>query len=196
MFQQLPTAELPFHFDSWRQYENYVGDVTTTGVIDDVSELRWDLRPSPALGTLEVRVCDGLPTLREVAAVTALTHCLVIDFAERYRAGELPPTLPPWHVQENKWRAARYGTDAIVILDAAGRERIVTDDILDQLDRLGPAARKLGCEQELTWIEEILGTGASYRRQRAMAAAHGGDLRAVVAGLVTELAAGRPQPVA
>ncbi|HEX2806843.1 MAG TPA: glutamate--cysteine ligase [Kineosporiaceae bacterium] len=191
MFQQLPTAGLPFQFDSWQQYESYVGDVTATGVIDDVSELRWDLRPSHALGTLEVRVCDGLPTLLEVAALTALTHCLVVDLAERFEGGEHLATLPPWHVQENKWRAARYGTDAIVILDAAGRERLVTEDLLDQLDRLGPVARKLGCEQELAGIEDILRAGASYTRQRAVAGANGGDLRAVIAGLVAELKAGR-----
>jgi carboxylate-amine ligase len=192
MFQQLPTAGLPFQFDDWAAYESYVDDVTRTGVIDDVSELRWDLRPSPGLGTLEVRVSDGLPTLHEVVAVAALTHCLVVDLAERYLAGERLPTLPPWHVQENKWRAARYGTEAIVILDAAGDEQLVTDDLARQLDRLTPLARRLGCADELAAVDDVLAAGASYTRQRTVAARHDGDLTAVVAGLVDELDAGRP----
>jgi carboxylate-amine ligase len=192
MFQQLPTAGLPFQFDDWAGYESYVDDVTRTGVIDDVSELRWDLRPSPRLGTVEVRVSDGLPTLHEVTAVSALTHCLVVDLAERYLAGERLPTLPPWHVQENKWRAARYGTEAIVIVDAAGNEELVTVDLTRRLDRLAPLARRLGCADELAAVDDLLAAGPSYVRQREVAARHDGDLTAVVGGLMDELDAGRP----
>jgi len=115
MFQQLPTAGLPFQFDTWPQFEAYVGDMLATGVISEFKEIRWDIRPSPALGTVEIRICDGLPTLDEVAAIAALTQCLVVDLNRRLEAGQ---ALPPWHVQENKWRAARYGLDAQVILDA------------------------------------------------------------------------------
>jgi len=95
MFQQLPTAGLPFQFDTWPQFEAYVGDMLATGVISEFKEIRWDIRPSPALGTIEVRVCDGLPTLEEVAAIAALTHCLVVDLDRRLEAGEALPTLPP-----------------------------------------------------------------------------------------------------
>ena len=98
-----------------------MGDMLATGVISEFKEIRWDIRPSPALGTIEVRVFDGLPTLEEVAAVAALTQCLVVDLDRRLQAGETLPALPPWHVQENKWRAARYGLDAEVILDAQNR---------------------------------------------------------------------------
>lgn len=192
MFQQLPTAGLPFQFDDWAQYEAYLDDVFTTGVIDDLAELRWDLRPAPRLGTLEVRVCDGVPTLTEVTALAALTHCLVVEACDRWRDGTLPRPLPPWHVQENKWRAARYGTDAIVVLDAAGTERLVTDDVHDTLERLAPVARRLGCTAELASVADVVATGASYRRQRAVAAENGGDLRAVVADLVGRLRADVP----
>jgi carboxylate-amine ligase len=194
MFQQLPTAGLPFQFPSWAEFEHYVGDMFATGVVDEYKEIRWDLRPSPALGTLEVRVCDGLPTLLEVGAIAALTQCLVVDLGRRLDAGESLPLLPPWHVQENKWRVARYGTEAIVILDAANSERLVTDDVADLVERLAPVARELGCEKELRDVEVILAAGSSADRQRAVAARHGGDLRAVVSSLVAELAAGRPLP--
>jgi carboxylate-amine ligase len=176
--------------------------VLATGVIDDVSELRWDIRPSPRLGTLEVRVCDGVPTLHEVAALAALTHCLVVDLGERLAAGEALPRLAPWHVQENKWRAARYGLETIVIVDAGSggraggpvRERLVTEEIADLLERLAPVARRLGCTEELAGIDDIVRAGASYQRQRAVAAAAGGDLGVVVKSLVAEMRAGRPLP--
>ena len=63
MFQQLPTAGLPFQFEEWGQLEGYVADMLKTGVIDVFDEIRWDLRPSPKFGTLEVRICDGIPTM-------------------------------------------------------------------------------------------------------------------------------------
>lgn len=187
MFQQLPTAGLPFQFATWPDFEAYVGDMFATGVIDELKELRWDIRPSPALGTIEARICDGLPTVEEVAAVAALTHCLVVDLDARLEAGETLPTLPPWHVQENKWRSARYGMEAIIIADAANRELLVTEDLTDLLERLSPVARRLGCVEELATVEDIMRYGASYQRQRAVAAAAGGDRRAVLQSLVQEL---------
>ena len=185
LFQQLPTAGLPFHFAQWSEYTSYVDDLLTTGVIDGLSDIRWDVRPSPQLGTVEVRVCDGLPTLREVAALTALTHCLVVDLDRRLDDGDTLPVMPPWHVQENKWRSARYGLEAIVILDAASRERLVTEDLDDLLERLEPVARRLDCVDELRSVADIPRVGASYQRQRAVAA--GGDLRDVVRSVVDEL---------
>jgi len=190
MFQQLPTAGLPFQFDKWSEFESYVDDMFVTGVIDDLTEIRWDIRPSPRLGTVEQRVCDGVPTLEEVTAIAALTQCLVEDLSTRLDNGEEIPTMPPWHVQENKWRAARYGMDAIVILNAAGDEQLVTESIVDLLNQLEPTARRLGCQNELAGIETILTYGASYQRQRAVAREHNGSLKAVVASLIAEMREG------
>src|ERR687889_786146 len=77
MFQQLPTAGLPFRLEDWSDLEHYTDDMLHTGVIDDFSEVRWDIRPSPKFGTLEVRICDGTPSLMELLAIAALTQCLV-----------------------------------------------------------------------------------------------------------------------
>ncbi|MCY7400195.1 MAG: glutamate--cysteine ligase [Nocardioides sp.] len=194
MFQQLPTAGLPFTFETWADFETCIGDQTTTGVIDSMSDVRWDLRPAPHLGTLEHRVCDGISDVRELGALTALVHCLVVDLDTRLAAGETLPTMPPWHVQENKWRAARYGLEAIVILDDRNRERLVTDDLDDLLERLTPVAKRLGCEDELRAVADIPARGASYQRQRRVAEATGGDLVAVVDSVVAELrtSLGRP----
>jgi glutamate---cysteine ligase / carboxylate-amine ligase len=187
MFQQLPTAGLPFHFQKWAEFEGFVYDQKKTGIIDHMDEIRWDIRPSPHKGTLEVRVCDGVPNLRELAALVALTHCLVVDLDRRLEAGETLPNMPPWHVQENKWRAARYGLDAIIILDANSNERLVTDDLVDVLNRLEPVAKSLHCSDELAAVADIPRVGASYQRQRRVAEEHDGDLRAVVDALIGEL---------
>lgn len=187
LFQQLPTAGLPFQFSTWGQYERYVGDLTTTGVIDEINEIRWDVRPSPRLGTIEVRVCDAMPTFEMVAATTALTHCLLVDLDSRLASGEQLPTLPPWHVQENKWRAARYGMEAIVITDADNRERLVTDDLHDLVEDLTPVAHQLGCLPELLLVRRIISDGASYQHQRRVAENTNGDLSSVVDALTTAL---------
>lgn len=187
MFQQLPTAGLPFQFDSWQEYEYYVRDIRTTGVIDLLNEIRWDLRPSPNLGTIEVRVCDAMATFEEVEAVTALIHCLLVDLDERLAKGESLPTLPPWHVQENKWRSARYGMEAIIILDAESREDLVVNDLHTTMRRLEPIAERLQCLESLAKIEQIIEKGAGYQRQRAVAQETDGDLVAVVASGVEQL---------
>jgi carboxylate-amine ligase len=192
MFQQLPTAGLPFQFEEWGQLEGYVTDMLHVGVIDDFSEIRWDVRPSPRLGTLEMRICDGTPNIAELLALAALTHCLVEHFSTMLDEGRPLPSLPPWFVQENKWRSARYGMDAIIILDAAGHERLVTDAVRDLLAELEPVAARLGCLTELDGVRTILRRGASYQRQLAVARRAGGELDAVVASLVAEMRAGRP----
>ena len=186
MFQQLPTAGLPFQFQTWHEFEGFVHDQKKTGIIDHINEIRWDIRPSPHLGTVEVRVCDGVSNLRELSALVALTHCLIVDLDNRLEAGEQLPVMPPWHVQENKWRASRYGLDAIVILNADSSERLVTDDLDDVLDRLTPVAAMLDCAEELALVAEIPRRGASYQRQRRVAA-QSADLHAVVDALVGEL---------
>jgi carboxylate-amine ligase len=190
MFQQLPTAGLPFQFERWSEFEAFAHDQLTTGVVEELNEIRWDVRPAPRLGTLENRICDGVSDFSDLAALVALMHCLVVDLDTRLAAGESLPTMPPWHVQENKWRAARYGLDAIVILDAGSNERLITEDLADLVERLAPVAQRLGCSEELALVADIPRRGASYQRQRAVAERTGGDLVAVVDSVVRELRVG------
>jgi len=190
MFQQLPTAGLPWQFGSWANYEEYVQDLVTTGVVTDHSEVRWDIRPSPKWGTVEMRACDGLSTTDEVGAVAALIHCLTDRMSGDLDDGVEPVTLQPWFVRENKWRAARYGLDAEIIVAPDGRERLVSESLRELVDELGPTAERLGCEEELAGVLRILDGGASYQRQLAVAAANGGSLQAVVSSLTHELRSG------
>ena len=187
MFQQLPTAGLPFQFQKWSEFEGFVADQKKTGIIDHMNEIRWDIRPSPHLGTIEVRIFDGVSNLQELSALVALTHCLIVDLDRRFEAGETLPVMPPWHVQENKWRAARYGLDAIIIQDADSNEKLVTDDLDALLERLSPVAQSLSCSDELARVADIYRAGASYQRQRRVAEEHDGDLLAVVDALIAEL---------
>jgi len=187
MFQQLPTAGLPYQFGSWANYEEYVDDLLHTGVISDHTEVRWDIRPSPQWGTVEMRACDGLSSPEEIGAVAALIQCLVDDMAGRLDSGEELPTMQPWFVRENKWRAARYGMEAEIILNSGGDEQLVTDAVRGELERLAPVAARLGCAAELDQVNLILDHGASYQRQLRVAEENGGSLRAVVASLTKEL---------
>ena len=187
MFQQLPTAGLPFQFQKWSEFEGFVADQKKTGIIDHMNEIRWDIRPSPHLGTIEVRIFDGVSNLQELSALVALTHCLIVDLDRRFEAGETLPVMPPWHVQENKWRAARYGLDAIIIQDADSNEKLVTEDLDALLERLSPVAQSLSCSDELARVADIYRAGASYQRQRRVAEEHDGDLLAVVDALIAEL---------
>ncbi|AWB87986.1 glutamate--cysteine ligase [Mycetocola zhujimingii] len=190
MFQQLPTAGLPYQVADWAEFESYVEDMTATGTIDDYTEVRWDIRPSPHWGTIEVRFCDGASTHAELAAVASLIHCLVEHLSTLLDEGHELPTLPPWYVRENKWRSARYGLEATIITDRHGTERPVTDDIRDLVDSLAPIAERLGCADELASIPDIVASGGSYTRQQATAAENDGDLTAVVKALIGELRAG------
>ncbi|MGM7677896.1 glutamate--cysteine ligase [Microbacterium sp. A94] len=195
VFQQLPTAGLPWPLQSWAEFERYLGDMTRTDVMADASEIRWDIRPAPRWGTIEVRACDGLSTLTELASVAALVQVLVEHFSRMLDSGEPLPQMPAWFHRENKWRAARYGLDARLIIDADGSQQPVRDHLREQIAALTPVARDLGCESELASIHTILSEGASYERQLAVADATDGDLHEVVQHLIREFRSGPGVPV-
>ena len=111
-FQQLPTAGLPWEVDDWAGVELVLEDLAKTGIIAEPTEARWDIRPAPKWGTLEVRFCDGASTLASIGALAALTQCLAEHYQRQADLGQPLPRLRPWFVRENKWRAARYGLDA------------------------------------------------------------------------------------
>ena len=95
-------------------------------------------------------------------------------------------------LRENKWRAARFGLDADIVVDEKGTVRPVRQAILDLVEDLTPTAKRLGCAAELADVERVLAVGASYQRQRAVAAADGGSLQAVVDSLLAEMRHGLP----
>jgi len=195
VFEGLPTAGLPFQLKDWAQFESYMETLIKTGTIGSIKEVWWDIRPHPTYGTVELRICDGLPTLREVGMVAALSHCLVDSFDRELDKGYTLPTPKGWVVRENKWRAARYGLDAGIIVGEDDRVVPVRAALAELVHELRPAAERLGCADELAAVNEVVEGGASYQRQRAVAAAADGDLTAVVDSLLAEFAAGRPAAI-
>ncbi|MFI8524564.1 glutamate--cysteine ligase [Promicromonospora sukumoe] len=194
LFQQIPSSGLPVAFRTWEELEAYAGDMLHIGAVEAFNEVHWDIRPSPTFGTLEVRVCDGPTNLTEALALGALVHCLVEHLSTQLDQGRDLVELPPWYVAENKFRSARYGLDATVILDAHGNQGPVVDAIGKLLVELEPVAHRLGCAAELAGVRDILVTGPSYLRQERVAAAHDGDLVPVARAMMAEMRAGRPLP--
>src|SRR3954451_18855492 len=191
VFENLPTAGLPYQLAGWDEFESYMETLISTGTIGSIKEVWWDIRPHPTYGTVELRICDGLPTLYEIGMVAALSQCLVDVLDREIDKGYRLPTPKGWVVRENKWRAARYGMDAHIIREDE-TTLPVRDALLELAQDLKPTAERLGCTEELARVEEVVDHGSSYQRQRAVAAASGGDLHAVVDSLVVEFDAGRP----
>ncbi|MFS0912537.1 glutamate--cysteine ligase [Microbacterium sp. 179-I 3D2 NHS] len=190
VFQQLPTAGLPWPLRDWSEYESYLDDMVRTGVMADATEVRWDIRPAPRWGTIEIRACDGMSTLPELASLAALVQVLVESLSRDLDEGRTLAEMPAWFHRENKWRAARYGLDARVIVDADGTQRPVREHLAETLEELAPVAVELGCVREFGGITTILDAGASYERQLTIANATAGDLGAVVQHLIREFRSG------
>ena len=187
VFEALPTAGLPYQLSGWDAFEKYMELQIKSHTIETIREVWWDIRPHPNFGTVELRICDGLPSLDEIGCVAALAQCLVERFDGELDHGYTLPEPRPWLVRENKWRAARYGLDAEIVVDNNGRLRPVTTAITDLVEDLLPTARRLECSEQLESIPRLIERGASYQRQRAAAAAHGGELVPVVDLLLSEM---------
>ncbi|MEP6600022.1 MAG: glutamate--cysteine ligase [Actinomycetota bacterium] len=187
VFEALPTAGLPYQLSGWDAFETYMDALVSSRAIETIREVWWDIRPHPGFGTVELRICDGLPTLDEITCVAALSQCLVERFDRQLDNGYTLPEPRPWLVRENKWRAARYGLDAEIVIDNTGKTRPVIAAITDLVEDLLPVARRLDCVAELESIPRLIDRGASYQRQRAVAAANNGDLTAVVDSLLGEM---------
>jgi carboxylate-amine ligase len=191
VFEGLPTAGLPYQLKGWHEFEEFMGTLIAAKAITSVREVWWDIRPHPDFGTVELRVCDGVPTLREVSAIAALAQCLVEWMDRLIDRGYAMPSPRMWVTRENKWRTGRYGLDAEIIVDDGARLQPVRSSITELIDELAPVADRLGCTAELKGCLEILGHGASYARQRAVMS-KGGRLLDVVEHLVVELRTDQP----
>ena len=191
VFEALPTAGLPYQLSGWEEFERYMTTLVSAKAISSIREVWWDVRPHPDFGTVEFRICDGLPRLSEVATVAAMSQCLVEWMDGLIDRGFTLPVPKNWIVRENKWKAARYGMEADVIVDEDGGLRPLRAVIADLVEELTPVAARLGCEAELHHASAMADEGPSYLRQRAVVAA-GGSLVDVVDGLVDELRTDRP----
>ncbi|MDQ3680508.1 MAG: glutamate--cysteine ligase [Actinomycetota bacterium] len=189
IFEGLPTAGLPYQFSDWDEFQRFMKAFTSARAITTIREVWWDIRPHPTFGTVELRICDGVPTLTEVASIAALSQCLVEWMDRRHDRGETLEVQPDWIVRQNKWRAARYGVEAEIIVDADGRVVPLRGALRRLVDELAPLGSQLGCENELSGIL-TMAERPSYVRQREVVES-GGSLIDVVDCLVTELRSDR-----
>jgi glutamate---cysteine ligase / carboxylate-amine ligase len=188
IFEGMPTAGIPARLAHYSEFQAFMNTLISAGAIETIREIWWDIRPHPDFGTVEVRICDIPSTLTEVCAIAALVQALVGCLEEAYDDGEYPELLHAWIVRENKWRAARHGLDADIIVDNKGTQRPLRQDILRLLDEIAPVAERLGCTDELAGVHIILEQGSSSERQRRVFA-ETGQLDAVVRALAAELRA-------
>ena len=190
IFGDLPTAGPPHRLSGWGEFEEYMDTLLRARTIRSIKEVWWDIRPHPDLGTVEIRMFDGLPTAREIGMVAALSQSLVQLFDAQLDRGYQLPSPSSWVVRDNKWRATRYGLDATVITDESGTTAPLRDELYELVRELEPVADRLGCLEELRVTSEVLDHGASYERQRAVLA-YDGEMTGVIDALVTEFAEDR-----
>ena len=167
VFSAFPRSGPPPRFRDYADYAEVVGQLERSGCIPDYTHIWWDIRLHPRLGTIEIRICDGVTRVEDAVAIAAYCQALVKQLCERYEASEEIPSYHRILTSENKWLAARYGLEAPVMDLGSGRRnrvpiaRLVRRTVAD----VEPHARELGSERELEGILDILARGSSADTQ-------------------------------
>ena len=132
--KSFPRCGIPDPFGSWAAWDEYVDLLVRTSSIVEFTQLWWSVRPHHAFGTVEVRICDAQTTAAEADALAALIVACVRRAAAEVDAGETPPDLPHRLIEENMWRAIRYGLDGRLLdLEAERIGEFAADEALDRL---------------------------------------------------------------
>ncbi|HEV2471566.1 MAG TPA: YbdK family carboxylate-amine ligase, partial [Chthonomonadales bacterium] len=164
VWRHLPRNGVSEPVASWREFEDYVQSLTQAGFIDNAKKIWWDIRPHPFFKTIEFRVFDMPATLDDTLAIAALCQALVARLSWMYARGMSMPILPRHFIDENKWRAMRYGLDADIFDFAHGRAMHMRDDIGELLAFIDDVVDDLGSRREIDYLRALLanprGTGA------------------------------------
>jgi carboxylate-amine ligase len=185
IFRRFPRTGIPDHFGSWSEYENYVQLLVDLRCIDDAKKIWWDVRPHPTFGTLEFRICDVPTRVEESIAIAALVQAIVVKL---YRLHERNLGFRLYRralIEENKWRAARWGLDGLLIDFGKKAEVPMRELALELLEFIDDVVDDLGSRQAVEYVRTILENGTSADRQLRVYRATG-DTRAVVQHLVHE----------
>ncbi|MGH9904701.1 MAG: carboxylate-amine ligase [Pyrinomonadaceae bacterium] len=165
VFKQFPRTDIPDHFDSHVSFQRYVDLLVKTGCIDNGKKIWWDIRPHPFFPTLEFRVCDIPTRVDDTIAIAALFQAIVAKLntlIERNLGFRLYRRML---IQENKWRAVRYGLDGKLIDFGKQKEVPVKDLILELLEFVDDVLDPLGSRKEIEHIHTILQRGTSADEQ-------------------------------
>jgi len=185
VFRRFPRTGIPDHFNSWSEYEDYVGLLIKLRCIDDAKKIWWDVRPHPIFGTLEFRICDVTPRIEDAIAIAALSQAIIVKLHRLYTRNMGFRMYPRALIEENKWRAARWGVEGNLIDFGKQSEvpmRQLGEELLDFVDDV---LDDLGSRDSLAPIERILREGTSAERQ-LRTYSETGDLKTVVRQLVAE----------
>ncbi len=164
VWKRFPRSGIPKVFTSWDHFDSYVQDLVKMQCIDNAKKIWWDIRPHPFFETIEFRVFDMPATIEDTLALAALSQALVAKLAWLNRHGQEVPVLATDYIEENKWRAMRYGLDAEV-LDFVQRRRLgMRQSIGELLDFVDDVVDDLGSRSEMAYMRDLLddprGTGA------------------------------------
>jgi carboxylate-amine ligase len=185
IFKKFPRTDIPDYFGSWSEYENYVALLIKTGCIDNAKKIWWDVRPHPFFSTLEFRICDIPSRVDEVVAIAALFQAIVAKLYKLYRKNMGFRLYRRALIQENKWRAVRWGLEGKMIDFGKQKEVPVRDLVLELLDFVDDVVDGLGSRRELEYVHTILESGTSADRQ-IRTFEETGDMNAVVDGIMAE----------
>jgi glutamate---cysteine ligase / carboxylate-amine ligase len=185
VFRRFPRTGIPDRFDSWTDYEEYLNLLVELKCIDDGKKLWWDLRPHPTFGTLEFRVCDVPTSPRATVALAALAQAIVVKLYRLRRNNLGFRIYSRALIEENKWRAARWGIDGKLI-DFGQRKEIAMRDLTRELLAfVDDVVDELGSRREVEYVNTIVQEGTSADRQLQVYR-ETGDLKAVVRWIVEE----------
>lgn len=189
VFRRFPRTGVPDHFGSWSAYENYVKLLVDLHCIDDARKIWWDVRPHPTFGTLEFRVCD-VPTRPEAAVMlAALIQAIVVKLHKLYTRNLGFRLYRRALIEENKWRAARWGIEGKLIDFGKQVEVPMRDLAIELLEFVDDVVDELGSRNEVEYVHTVLKEGTSAERQLAVFR-ETEDLKAVVRQIVEETKAG------
>src|SRR5277367_6596364 len=189
VFRRFPRTGIPEQFESWSAYENFVNLLMKLNCIDNGKKIWWDVRPHPVFGTLEFRMFDVTTKVEEAIAIAALTQALVVKLHRLYTRNMSYRMYPRALIEENKWRAARWGVEGKLI--DFGKQAEVPMRALGEelLEFTYDVAGDLGSRAALEPIHRILRDGTSAERQLRVFK-ETGDLKAVVKHIIAETRAG------
>jgi len=183
--KNLPRCGIPDAYVDWESYARHVAMLERTGSIHEPTQMWWSVRPHHRFGTVEIRICDGQTELGHTLAIAALILAIIAEFCAQIDEGRTLAVHPRGHIDENLWRAERYGLDGELIDLDTGIARPTRTAIRDLVERTRDRHSELGIATWIDHVDDILSDGNGAIRQRALYAEHGGDLRAVHADVVT-----------
>jgi carboxylate-amine ligase len=185
VFRRFPRTGIPEQFESWSAYENFVNLLMKLNCIDNGKKIWWDVRPHPMFGTLEFRMFDVTTKVEEAVSIAALTQAIVVKLHRLYERNQSYRLYRRALIEENKWRAARYGIEGKLIDFGKEAEVPMRELALELLEFVDDVVDDLGSRSAVEYIHTILKDGTSAERQLRIYQ-QTGDLKAVVRHLVSE----------